>query len=245
MSKIVTTAACLMALAPLPACFTARQEARLTTLEEQGKHQTAAIDEIGGQLSTLTADLVNKDRIDAREKYCKSAKITEFLDQVQAGLQSACTPISMANSLTILDKLPTAIAHLDPQAGLKSLRRTRIGQIRNILAPENIHASTRILVMARPFEDTEAGRGRALTLAKEIIDQIVKKELPQSPPQPPGAPAPIITQRPVPILPPYLLPCELSQNIEALYKKTFYRPLSNESQIGKPDVMIFLFVSPC
>jgi hypothetical protein len=248
MPKIAALAACALALALVPACFTAKQEVRLATLEEQGKRTAAALDELGGQLSTLIAELANKERIEAREKYCKSAKITEFLDEVQAGLQSACSPISMASSLPILDKLPTAIAHLDPQAGLKSLRRTRIGQIRNILGPENIHASTRILVMARPLEDTEAGRGRALALAKEIINEIVKKELkdlPKPPPRPPGAPAPGLTQREVPILPPYLLPCELSQNIETLYRKALYRPLPNEPQIGKPDVMIFLFVSAC
>lgn len=244
MSKIASVAACLLGLASLSSCFTAKDKARLTALEAAVKHNTAATDEIGSQLSTLIADLVNRDRLDARDRHCKSAKITEFMDQVQAGLPSACNPISMATSLTVLDKLPTAIAHLDPQAGVKSLRRTRVGQIRNILAPENIHASTRILVMARPLEDTEAGRERAKSIARAIINQIIVAELPKPPHGQPSAPASVLA-REVPILGPHLLPCELSQNIEQLYKKSFYRPLSNEPQIGKPDVMVFIFVSPC
>jgi hypothetical protein len=201
------------------------------------------LEETNHTLSTLIIELENRERNAAREKYCKDTRITNFMDAVQAGLESACSPISMASATNFLDKVPTAFAHIDPRRGLGGLLRTRIGQIRDNMAPEKLHASTRILVMAKPADDSEAGRTLARNLASQLISDVIKKALPQ-PPQgvvPKDAPK----HREVPVLGPYLLPCELSQNIGQLYKKPYYRPIEGEPKIGQPDVFIFIFVSPC
>ena len=56
-----------------------------------------------------------------------------------------------------------------------------------------------------------------------------------------GVPLP----REVPIMGPHLLPCELSQDIGQLYKKPYFRPIPGEPKPGKPDVVIFVVISPC
>jgi hypothetical protein len=225
-------------------CFTSKQEARITALEVNQARMAQATEELSHTLSTLIIDLENERRRASREKYCKEPKIIEFMDEVEAGLQSACTPIAMTTTLNFLDKIPTACAHLDPNEGAHNLLHTRVGQIRKNLEPDNIHPSTRILVMAKPAEDTADGRALAKELATKVIEDIVKKALPPPPAAPPAKEG---SARPheIPILGPYLLPCELSHNMGLLYKKPYYRPIEGEPKIGKPDVAVFVVVSPC
>jgi hypothetical protein len=238
----------LLSLAGFSAsCWTAKQEARVAAQEAKLTEVARTAEETNHTLSTLIIELENRERNASREKYCKDPRITEFMDGVQAGLQSACSPIGMASTLNFLDKIPTACAHLDPDKGIYGLLRTRVGQIRKNLEPDKLHASTRILIMAKPAEETEAGRALAKDLAKQIIDDIVKKALPSplATPAPPAAKDAAPPARAIPILGPYLLPCELAHDMGQLYKKPYYRPIEGEPKIGKPGVVVFVVVSPC
>ncbi len=238
---------CLLGIALLPSsCFTAKQEARLEAIEAKQRADGETVEETNHRLSTLISELENARRNDSRDKYCKDVRITDFLDAVQSGLSDACTPVSMATSLNFADKVPTAVAYIEPTTGINSLRQTRIGQIRDVLEADKLHEFTRILVLAKPHQDTEAGRALARELANKVIDDIIKKALP--PPPQLGPKDPIIKARKIPILGPHLLPCELSHNIDQLYKrdnKGLFRPIKGEPKIGNPSVMIFVFVSAC
>jgi hypothetical protein len=227
-------------------CSTAKQETRLAAVETRQQAQGEQIEELNDRVSTLISELENTRRHDAREKYCKDPRITDFLDAVEGGLSDSCTPVAMTTSLNFADKVPTAIAYFEPTTGFKSLRQTRIGQIRDNLEPDKLHESTRVLVLAKPEEDTKSGRALALELANQVIENIVKQALPA--PSQSGPKESMLKARKPPILGPYLLPCELAHNMNELYKrdkKGLFRPIKGEPKIGSPSVMIFVFVSPC
>jgi len=149
----------------------------------------------------------------------------------------------MNKALDFLNKVPAAIIHLQPLAGLSSLRAVRLGQILTVLDPEYIHYSTRLLVLAKPSEDTEEGRVRALELGRQLIEGTLRKQLPA--PHPLGPKDSILKARQVPILGPFLLPCQLRGDISELYKKSYYRPFKGEPKMGTPAVVLFVFVSDC
>ncbi len=228
-------------LALLCGCSNAKQDARIATLEAKLAETTRIAEETNHAFNTYILEEENEKRRAEREKYCKAPEIIGFMDQIQSGLPSACNPIALSTTLTFLDKIPTICAHLDPKVGWSSLLKTRIGQIRKELSPDKLHASTRILLMVKPADDTEPSRDLALTLARQLKEQVVLKALPQPPPAKPGVPKPHEYQ----IMGPYLLPCELSEDIGQLYKKPYFRPIPGEPKLGKPDVAIFVVVSPC
>lgn len=236
-------------------CWTAAQEARVAALEQhQAETQQTAIAASHG-VAMLNNDLDNAARDAARQQHCKEPEIIEFMDSVQEGIGNACSPISLAKSLNFLAKIPVATMHLYPDKGMQSLLRTRIGQIRQILARDKLYPSTRILVMVKPAEDTEAGRTFAKGLAQQVIEDYVKPELPQGPvvatagsvrgTKPPDR----LLPGPEKIMGPYLLPCtvaeDMSKDLSRLYNKPYFRPIHGEPKNGKPAVVIFVVVSPC
>lgn len=230
-------------LASIGGCGSPKMEAKVAVLEQTLSQTKREMDELTVTVSDLVSDLENDRRRAAREKYCQNSQIAQFMSDLQEGLPDTCTADSMNNALTFMRKLPCGIAHLKPEAGLLSLRPTRVGQIRGILDPERLHSSTRLVVMAKPAEDTEAGRTRAMELAKQLVAQVLRKELP--PPHPPRPKDSILKPREVPILGPYLLPCQLRDDVTELYKKVFFRPIQGEPALGKPAVVLFIFVSDC
>ena len=232
----------MLCMAALLGGCTAKLEARVAALEEQQQRVQQIADEARDKAASLEIELENESRRASREKYCQSGKIAQFMEEIQAGLPDACTPIRLADALNFMYKLPAAITHLDPSGPL-TLRKARLGQIRYILDPEKLHPSTRLLVLAKPQEDTPAARNHALELGRQLISDVLRKELP--PPRPLRPKESAVPPREVPILGPYLLPCELSSSIEVLYKKAFYHSISGEPPLGKPAVVLFVFVSDC
>lgn len=226
-------------------CVDSKVLQRITTLEESNKKSQQTLDETNSALSSLISEFENDRRRASREKYCKSPEVTQFMTDLQDGIPDTCNADSMSNALTFMRQLPCGIAHLQPEAGLSSLKTTRLGQIRGILEADKLHAaSTRLVVMAKPAEDTEAGRKRAKDLANEFVSEVVRKALPP-PRTTAGKSSAIKTLAEIPVMGPYLLPCQLRQNISELYKKAFFRPISGEPSLGKPAVVLFVFVSDC
>jgi hypothetical protein len=261
MQKIALRAIVLTGITGLlPSCFTAMQEARVVALEAQTKELAHALEQTSHELSSLTIELENKERQASRAQHCKDPSITEFMDGIQGGMSSACTPISLAKTLNFLDKIPTAVVHLRPGSGVNDLLKTRIGQIRRMLDVGKEQAGTRVLVMVKPVEDTEAGRAYAQEVAEKVTEHIVRKELVPAVPHasalgssgaaPTGASGRDgvragMRPREVPVLGPFLLPCELADDMSRLYRKPYFRPIDGEPKQGKPALVIFVVVSPC
>jgi hypothetical protein len=243
MWQVASYPLCLLCLGGLlGGCFT-ELKARQAATEEQARRAQQIAEEALDRAATLETTWENEKRRADRERYCKSDQIADFMAAIQEGLSDSCTPIRMAEGLNILYTLPTAVTHQDPTTGSLVLRKARLGQIRYILDPDKLHSSTRLLLMAKPAFDTPAGRERALELARRLKTDVLKKELPQL--RPPGAKDAAIQTHEIPILGPYLLPCELAHNIEVLYKKAFFHPISGEPSLGKPAIVLFLIVSDC
>jgi hypothetical protein len=121
-----------------------------------------------------------------------------------------------------------------------------------LLEPSKLHSSTRIVILAKPSEDTKAGRDRALELANILKNNILLKIINQPHP---GVPSEPVAKDPtgksakapheVQILSPFLLPCQLRKDISQLYTEAHFQPIPGEPPLGKPAVVLFVYVTDC
>jgi hypothetical protein len=249
-------------------CASGKQDARQTAVEQTLAKQGQDIE----TLTKMMADHIAQERdrqIQAeRDRWCKDPQISQFVTNLEQSIEGTCTAEEANQALGAMRKLPCMVAHQNPKEDL-NLRPIRLGRLRRLLDTQNLHRSTRVVILVKPAEDTEKGRERAKELAHALKYNIVLKTLSQSrlaaadrAPAPPTqatalsgrssrgaalATTDIASQEPkeVPISGPFLLPCNLRKDLSQLYNDAHFFPISGEPTLGKPAVVLFVYISDC
>lgn len=241
-SWLPSASACCLLLCSFVGCpspyLTEQKSLRIT-------EATAKLDErmskLEATVSVLSQETINVQRIYWSEKLCQKSrdKIVAFVNEVQKGSPAVCKPMELEKALAFMNSQPVAYVYLDKNNGLSSLHPARAGYIRdNLLNEEHFHPSTRVLVLAQPYGDSPAAVQESQNIAKALVDKI-KSDLPVTP------------NRNIPILGPYLLPCNLQSEalLSRLYGGSQFTKLSEslpgEPTAKQPRVRIWVFRTDC
>lgn len=171
----------------------------------------------------------NNRREMAVEKWCKDSKVLEFVGVLQAAIPGTCTAASVQSSLVFMKTQPYAISNLRRGERIKDLHPGRLGQLRELMEPQKLHASTRFIIMVQPSDDGSVAQAEAIQLGR-ALNPVLKSEAQNTN---------------LPILGPYLLPCRLSGVPKRLYNRQEDAPLPNEPTEGMPRVRIWVFRTDC
>jgi hypothetical protein len=199
------------------------------------------IADLQDRVAMLVQEIANLERTYWSEKICQKSKdkITSFVNGLQKGTPEVCMPMEVEKALAFMSSQPVAYVYLDKTSRLSSLHPARKGYIQNsLLKEENIHPSTRILIVVQPYSDTSAAILDSQALGQTMADTI-RSWLPTTP------------NRTLPILGPYLLPCNLQSEaaLAKIYTGSQFTKL-NETLPGEPTakqprVRIWIFRTDC
>lgn len=189
--------------------------------EEHQRQETA--------LRNLETRLDNDKRERASEKWCKDTKVLEFVKELQLALPGTCTGASLQSSLLFMKTQAYAISNLRPSERIKDLHPGRLGQLRELIEPQKLHPSTRLIVMIQPAAETSESERSALQVGQALIP-VLRNEAHESA---------------LNILGPYVLPCRLKGVPKRLYNRPEDAPLPNEPGEGMARVRIWVFRTDC
>ena len=202
-------------------------EERNRALEQRYTENTIAVQRLAAQLETL-------DRSIWSEKLCKSSKystqIAEFIGQVQAAVPEVCNVTSLENSLIFLRTQAYANAFFRPTERVSAMHIARREYLLDLLAPRNIHPSTRLLVLVQPAEETSAASQAALALGENFITMIREE---------------IAPHQALRILGPHLLPCRVRKEIQRIFNGPMDATIATEPKDGTPRIRIWVFLTNC
>lgn len=217
---------------------------RVRILEERDRAREVQLAEAKITLDRISRQHENDMRTLSSETYCKSGKVAAFVTELKNGNPEVCSTASVANALFFMKSQAYGIVYMEPRIGIASMRPARRGQISELVEPEKIHASSRLVVLVQPQQETEEGQRRALELGREFVVEVLRKALPPPreprPSDPPGTSA-----REVPILGPFLLPCKLRGEVLKQYTRAIDHPIPGEPSEGKPTVRVWVFKTDC
>lgn len=231
-------------------CASSKMEARLATVEQANRQHQQDVETLTKMLTDHIAQDKDKDLRFLRDKFCKDPQVAQFMTELEEGVPETCSEGSMNQALGFMRNIPSAVVHLNPGADLK-LRPIRLGRLKGLLDPSKLRSSTRVLILAKPAEDTKAGRDRAIELANVLKNNFLLKILSQPRPSAPAAPAKdsgaksASSPGEVQILSPFLLPCQLRKDVSQLYTEAHFQPIPGEPALGKPAVVLFVYVTDC
>lgn len=210
-------------------------------IEQPDPRLEAKVATLEAKVATLAQEIANLERTYWSEKTCQKSreKIASFMNEVQKGTPEVCMPMQMEKALAFMNTQPVAYVYLDKISRLSGLHPARRGYIRDsLLKEENIHPSTRILLVMQPYGDTPSAIRDSQVLGQMMADMI-RSWLPTTP------------NRTVPILGPYLLPCNLQSEaaLAKIYTSSQFTKL-NETLPGEPTakqprVRIWIFRTDC
>lgn len=210
--------------------------------EQIGRLQRESVDQynrsvyLRDQLGNLQASYSNFRAQYFREKTCKNPKLSDFLAAVAHNDPEICRPIEFDKALLFMKSQASCIVYLQPAAGLSSLHPARQAfLLDDLLKPEQLHPSSRLLILVQPHGETPAERDAALAIARSLQGKIQSEFLP------PGF-------RGMEILGPHLLPCSLRNEtaVQRLYNNDIaIVPLLGEPQGKQPRIRIWIFRSDC
>ena len=197
-------------------------------LEHEKRHE-----EEHQRLETATRNLEtrldNERRERASEKWCKDAKVLEFVKELQSALPGTCTGASLQSSLLFMKTQAYAISNLRPGERIKDLHPGRLGQLRELIEPQKLHPSTRLIVMIQPAAENSESERAALQLGQALIP-VLRNEAHEST---------------LNILGPYVLPCRLKGVPKRLYNRPEDAPLPNEPTESMARTRIWVFRTDC
>jgi len=189
----------------------------------------------------LEQEIANLERSYWSEKSCQKSKdkITSFVNEVQKGTPGVCQPMEMAKALEFMNSQPKAYVYLDRVRGFSGAHAARMGFLQNnLLKEQDIHPSTRILILVQPYAETPLAVEESQAMGQTVGDRI-RSWLPATP------------NHPTPVLGPYLLPCNLRSEaaLSKIYKGSQFTDL-NATLPGEPDpkqprVRIWIFRTDC
>ncbi len=220
----------------VPAQTAAQLEAQQQFIQQQVKeNQLLRIEQ-----QRMGAQLENLERAWWSDKFCRSekgeknfkfsARIAEFMGQVQASVPEVCTEGNLESSLTFMNTQAYANSYFGRNAGLNSIHVARREQLIDLFADRFLHPSTRFLVLVQPSEQGEADRIEALQLGEKLIDMLRRE---------------IAPQHELKILGPHLLPCRMRQEIRRLYRSPMDQTLFGEPVEGMPRIRVWVFRTDC
>lgn len=196
-------------------------------LEQESQDQGVLIQKLASQIERLDRELWS-------ERLCKNtryaARIADFINQVQAATPEVCTASSLENALIFLRTQPYASAFLDPKEGLAGMHIARREQLIDLFAEKEVHASTRVLILVQPADESTAAAKAALRMGEQYRDLIRGQ---------------IAPKRELRMLGPYLLPCRVRQEILRVFNGPLDRPLATEPKGEAPRVRVWAFKSDC
>lgn len=199
----------------------------LMTQQERQEHLTQEVARLQGEAETTK-------RVQWSEKLCKAGKlgpqISQFIDQVQSQLPNACTAVAMEGAMAFLRTQPYAISYYFPKQPAKEMQMSREEQLIDLLSPQALHPSTRILVMVQPADDSRADEEDAMRLGRELVEKI-------------RAGLPIGQQRA--LLGPHPLPCRVRPETEKLFRNAMDGRQSHEPKDNVPSIRAFVFRTDC
>ncbi len=229
---IATWALGLALLADLTSCVPGyvrdelvEQKSRIEELQRQN-------DDLKNEMHILNSFVENESRKMWTHQLCKSGKIAEFIGELQAGSREACTTGSLETALIFLNNLPEATAAFHPrqkEAKLK-LPLSREGQLKILIDPQDMHPSTKILVMVQPFDETDAAHEEALATGNKylaVMNSLTSKETKLR------------------TLGPYLLPCRLRGEVIKRFQGPLDRPVPGEPPERAPRTRVWAFRVDC
>lgn len=195
--------------------------------EKESQDQALLIQKLASQIERLDRELWS-------ERLCKNtryaARIADFINQVQAATPEVCTASSLENALIFLRTQPYASAFLDPKEGLEGMHIARGEQLIDLFAEKEVHASTRVLILVQPADETTAAAQAALKMGEQYRDLIRRQ---------------IAPKRELRMLGPYLLPCRVRQEILRVFNGPLDRPLATEPKGAAPRIRVWAFKSDC
>lgn len=189
------------------------------------------------ELADLKTAVENDRRQRFSDKYCKDNTVARFMEALRTSPMNACAEVELDNALNFMHTQRWVFAWMRPHEGIAGLHPTRAGGILRNLRPEMVHASTRVLVMVQPHEESLEAMERARRLGDAVRDK-VKELLPEA-------------LRQTQVMPTYFLPCTLVRSRGKLkrYKDADGTPY-NESLPGEPGkkeprVAVWIFFTDC
>lgn len=210
--------------------------------EQPDPRLVATINALDAKIVLQGQEIANLERIYWSEKNCQKSKdkITSFVNEVQKGTPGVCLPMEMAKALEFMNSQPKAYVYLDKIRGFSGAHPARMTFLRDsLLKAEDIHPSTRILILVQPYAETPVALQESQAMGKTVVDRILNW-LPATP----NRPAPTI-------LGPHLLPCNLRSEavLSKMYTGSEFTKL-NETLPGEPDpkqprVRIWIFRTDC
>jgi len=171
------------------------------------------------------------DKADKGEKNFRfSAKINEFIGEVQASIPEACTEVNMENAMNFMHTQAYANIFFAPNQSADVMHPARREYLSDLIAPQRVHPSTRFLILAQPAEETAEGRRVALKLAEDFKVLVQKK---------------IAGKRELRIIGPHLLPCRMRKEVQRLFNGPMDVTLPQEPKEGQPRVRVWLMRTDC
>lgn len=217
-----------------------------TQLEQQkdlNKTLELRIGEVRQEVQLLQARMENEERARWSQQLCKSAKVADFLKELESGIPENCTAGSNEGALLFMNSQVYAISNLAPKDGIEALHPSRMGQIRDLLDPVQHFPSTRFIVMVQPDVEKDEGRERALKLG-DALKNLLRSEW-TTPGDARARSREALRQRELRIVGPFLLPCRLRGDVSKKYSGPMDKPLLGEPADGKPRIRIWLFRTNC
>ena len=202
-----------------------RREHRRQMQEMQRK-----IEALEHAMAILATYVENESRAMWTHQLCKSGKIAEFISELQAGGPGICTAGSLETAMIFLNNLPEATASFYPRQVDIKLPMSREGQLRNLIDAQYVHASTKILIMVQPFEETDAAHTEALAVGNSYI--AIMKSL-------------VGKETKLKVLGPYLLPCRLRGEVIKRFQGPMDKPVPGEPTERAPRTRVWSFRVDC
>lgn len=199
--------------------------------------------EVKQDLQLMQAHIENEERARWSQQLCKSAKVAEFLSELQSGIPENCAAGSNEGALLFMNSQAYAISNLWPKDGIDALHPSRMGQVRDLLDPLQQYPSTRFIILVQPEADTEPGRQRALALA-EAFKGLLRSEW-TTPADARSRARESFRPRELRMVGPFFLPCRLRGDVSRKYSGPMDKPLLNEPPEGKPRIRLWLFRTNC
>lgn len=213
-----------------------QQEAKLAALKDENAKNYQRAQYLFDQLHSLATSYNNFRNQYYREKTCKNPKLTEFMTAVAHNDPEICRPVELDKALLFMKSQASCIVYLHPTSGLSSLHPIRqTFLVDDLLKPEQLHPTSRLLILVQPQGESSAERIAALAVAKQLQKKIQTELLPPS-------------FRGMEMIGPHLLPCNLRNeaSVQRLYNNDIaIVPLLGEPQGKQPRIRIWIFRSDC
>src|SRR5262249_16536278 len=136
-------------------------------------------EEVTAALQRLAANLENIERSRSSEKLCKSAKLAEFMKEVELSSPDTCPPSSMEIGLNFLRLVPYSNIFFNKASSINNIHVVRKEYLKDLLASKAIHPSTRLLVLVQPAGDSQLDRREALHISAELVKMLQTEILKQ------------------------------------------------------------------